>query len=69
MLPNIIVTDPSLKKNGVPVDGAMIFSSHIRVHPDNLEKVLDGLKKMTGSSDEFSVITMEEFKETSNELN
>jgi len=69
MLPTTIVTDPSLKENGIPIKGAMIFNSHIRVHPDNLEKVLDGLKLMTEGSVEFNVISVQEFKETSRELN
>jgi hypothetical protein len=62
MLPNLIVIDKGLlSENGQPEEGARVYFDHIRVHPENLEKTIDGLKKMTGK--EFKVIESSKFQE------
>ena len=68
MIPSVIVKDEEqIDSDGVPIKGASIYSDHIRVHPDYLEKTKDGLEQMFGSKRVFTVMTMEEYKEIKND--
>ena len=67
MIPSIIVSDEEqVDSDGVAFKGASIYSDHVRVHPDYVEKVKDGLEQMFGSQRIFTVMTTQDYKESKN---
>ncbi len=66
MLPPLIVIDPALIDfYGKPVKGAQIFADHVRVHPDEKRKIIEGLEGMFGEV--FKILTIKEYNEIKSE--